>query len=111
MKNFVKKGEVIDFVNGSGSAIKSGDLVVIGTIFGVAQTDIAIADTGAVLLKGVFVLAKAASQAWAQGAKLYWDATAKNATTTASGNTVFGVAHAAALSADVLGEVQLVNGI
>lgn len=110
MKNFVKRGEVIDYVNTSGSDINSGDLVIIGALIGFAQTDIASGATGAVLLKGVFTVAKA-NMAFTQGAKLYWDNTAKNATTTTTSNTLFAVAHTAALAGDLTAEIQLTNAI
>jgi predicted RecA/RadA family phage recombinase len=110
MKNFVKKGEVIDFLNNTGAAIASGDFVIIGSLAGFAQTNIAIGEVGAVLLKGVFTAAKAAG-AITVGAKLYWVTADKNLSTTASGNTLVGVAHAAALTGDATVALQLTNGI
>jgi predicted RecA/RadA family phage recombinase len=110
MRNFVKKGEVIDYPNSTGSAIKSGDLVVIGNLAGVAQTDIADGSVGAVLLTGVFSIAKAAG-AVSIGAKLYYVTADKNLTTTATNNTLVGVAHAAALTGDTTVQLQLTNGI
>ena len=50
-------------------------------------------------ISGVFSVPKA-SGAITQGALLYWDDTAENLTTTASGNTLVGVAAAAAASGD-----------
>lgn len=48
---------------------------------------------------------KATGQAWAPGAKLYWDAVASNFTTTATANTLCGRVGAAAASADTTGTV------
>ncbi|HEY4194639.1 MAG TPA: DUF2190 family protein [Mucilaginibacter sp.] len=110
MKNFIKRGNVIDYPNTTGTDINSGDLVLIGTLFGVAQTDIAAGDTGAVLLEGVFAIPKAAG-AVGIGAKLYYVAADKNLSTTASGNTFAGVAHVAALTGDATVALQLANGI
>ena len=45
--NFIEKGEVITYTATSKN-ISSGDLVIIGTIAGVAKTDIAVGETGSV---------------------------------------------------------------
>jgi predicted RecA/RadA family phage recombinase len=50
---------------------------------------------------------KAAGQAWAGGAKIYWNNTAKNFTTTASGNTLCGRVIKPAASDDTRGHIQL----
>lgn len=110
MKNFRKKGNVIDYLNSTGTTIASGDFVVIGIVGGFAQTNIANGDTGAVLLEGVFEVPKAAG-AITQGAKLYWDATAKNWTTTAASNVSYCFAFNAALSGDATVYINLTNGI
>ncbi|HEX7127294.1 MAG TPA: DUF2190 family protein [Thermodesulfobacteriota bacterium] len=56
---------------------------------------------------GLFVLPKATGEAWTQCQKLYWDDTNKRLTTTASGNTLVGVAAKPAGSTDTVGEVRL----
>ena len=43
-------------------------------------------------LTGVVEIAKAGTQAWSVGAKVYWDDTNKQATNVATGNTLIGVA-------------------
>lgn len=96
--NYVQRGEALNYTP-SGADVASGDLVVIGTIAGIAKTDIADGKTGAVHISGIFSVAKA-SGAVSQGAKLYWSSANSNLTTTASGNTLVGVAAAAALSGD-----------
>nr|BDD46845.1 hypothetical protein 11 [bacterium] len=97
-KNFVQEGKVLDYT-ASGSDISSGNLVIIGSIAGIAISDIADGETGAVRIAGVFSIPKAAV-AVTQGAKLYWNTTNSNLTTTASGNTLVGVAAKAAASGD-----------
>ena len=97
-KNFVQDGHILDVL--AGSNIVSGAVVIIGTIAGIAIADIASGKTGAVRIAGVFSLPKAAGVAITQGAKVYWNAGAGNVTTTASGNTLFGVAAVAAASGD-----------
>lgn len=96
--NYIQEGKALNYTP-SGADVSSGDLVVIGTIAGIAKTDIADGKTGAVHISGVFSVAKA-SGAVSQGAKLYWSSANSNLTTTASGNTLVGVAAAAALSGD-----------
>lgn len=93
MKNFVQRGENITVP--APAAVTSGGGVLIGSLFGVANGD---ADTGAdVVLSttGVFDLPKTTANDITVGAALYWNDTAKEVTTTASGNTKVGVAVAA----------------
>ena len=60
---------------------------------------------------GITTLKKVASQAWAAGDKVYWDNTNKEATKTATANTLIGVATEAVAggAGDVIGRVRL-NG-
>lgn len=105
MKNYIQPGETITLP--APADVASGDAVLVGAVFGVAS---ATAVTGAdveVARRGVFEMAKKTAQAWTAGAKLYWDATNSEVTTTASGNTLIGAAAVAAASADVLGKVLL----
>lgn len=107
--NYVQEGKALNYTP-SGADVASGDLVIIGTIAGVAKTDIADGKTGAVHICGVFSLPKA-SGAVTQGAKLYWSSANSNVTTTASGNTLIGVAAAAAASGDASIPVLLNVGL
>lgn len=110
MKNKIQNGKVLDYTNSTGAKILGGSLVIFGVLIGVAVADIEIGETGAVELHGVFEFTKATG-AISQGAKVYWDATAGNVTTTATSNTVFGAAAEAALSADATVKVLLVAGL
>lgn len=107
MQNFVKPGHVMTVT--LAAAALSGDLIVAGSMFGVAATSGAQGTDIEVALGGVYNLPKAAAQAWTQGVPVYWDATNKVATTTSASNTKIGVAGLAALSADTFGLVRL-NG-
>ena len=109
MRNYIQPGHAItlaapyDVVSGAG--------LLVGSIFGVATHD---ALSGAEIeaqLTGVIDLAKAASQAWTAGAKIYWDNAAKRVTNVASGNTLVGVAVLAVGSGadETIGRVRL-NG-
>ncbi len=104
-KNFIQPGEVITVT--APAAVTSGSPLLVGTLFGVAQTD---AESGAyveIVRRGVYVLPKVLAQAWTAGAKIYWDDTAKNCTSTASGNTLIGAAVAAAANPSESGQVLL----
>lgn len=90
MKNFVQEGRTVTLP--APYDRNSGEGALIGALFGVANGDVASGDDGEWDLVGVFDLTKTASQAWAVGAKVYWDDTNKVCTTTASGNTLIGAA-------------------
>ncbi len=107
--NFIQEGKTLDYTP-SGADIASGDFVLIGAIGGIAKTDIADGKTGAVHVSGVFSVPKA-SGAVTQGQKLYWNSTNSNLTTTASGNTIVGVAAEAAASGDANVKVLLNGGL
>lgn len=92
---YVQAGKVLDFPN-TGTAIASGAGVLIGTLLGVALTNIPANTTGSVQICGVFTLPKLPADAIAQGALVYWDAANARLTTTSAGNTLAGVAAAAA---------------
>lgn len=109
MQNFVQKGDVLNLTAPDTVASGAGALIG-GTIFGVACGDYASGDANAEFqVVGVFDLAKATSQTWTVGNIIFWDNSAKKATTVASGNVKIGVAVAAAGSSDTTGRVRL-NG-
>jgi predicted RecA/RadA family phage recombinase len=97
MKNFVKPGRMMTAVAPTGG-VASGDGVLIGAMFGVAATAAAETKEFELCTEGVFELPKKSADTPAAGAKVYWDNTAKEVTTTASGNTLIGVAAAAYLA-------------
>lgn len=106
-KNFKQEGEVV--VLTAPYARTSGQGALVGALFGVALVDVAISVDAAFAIEGVFELAKTSAQAWAQGAKIYWDDTNKVCTTTATSNTFIGNAMAAAVNPSSVGLVRL-NG-
>lgn len=119
MQNYIQEGDRMEVTLGSGeTGFASGKGYLVGAMFGVitsltrngqtvfstqasAQGDIAV-----LALEGVFTLPKATG-AITLGAKLYWDNTAKNITTTASGNTFCGYAWTAQSSGDATVQVKL----
>ncbi|MDK2124153.1 DUF2190 family protein [Parachitinimonas caeni] len=106
-RNFVKSGQVMD-VRAS-SPIRSGEVVVLGKRLGVALGDIAVNQLGAVQMQGVFLLPKNPADAVSQGDLLYWNASNRQLTSTASGNTLAGYAFAPAAAGSSSAELCL-NG-
>jgi len=96
MTGYYKNDEKIDYAN-AGSAIASGDVVQIGDILGIAIGAIAASTgVGPVLIRGIVQVTKVGSQAWVQGATVYYDSGNTRFTTVAAGNTRAGVAALAA---------------
>jgi predicted RecA/RadA family phage recombinase len=108
MKNFVQPGHALNVVAPSGGLV-SGQAVLIGNLFGVAAYSAAAAAPVEIVVNGVFTLPKAASLAFAQGDKAYWDATALDITSTATSNKWVGVAVTAAGASATTVDVRL-NG-
>lgn len=106
MKNYIQPGNVMTIPAPTGGVV-SGAPVISGSLVGIADATAAEGENVAVSTEGVFELAKAASQAWTLGAKIYWSAANSNCTTTASGNTLIGIAAAAADAAATLGLVKI----
>ena len=109
MKNFIQTGETLTL--SAPYQVNSGKGFLVGSIFAVAASTAANGAEVEGVTTGVFELDKADSQAWTVGAKIYWDNTNKVCTTTASGNTLIGVAAVAvaATAGLILGKVRL-NG-
>jgi len=104
-KNFIHDGRRPVMTAPTGG-VTSGDLVVIGAVFGVALTSAAAGAQFTLAVGGVWTLPKA-SGAVTAGAAVYWDATAKNITATAGSNLKVGVAEQAALTADTAMPIRL----
>lgn len=105
MKNFIQPGDALDCVAPSGGVV-SGRPVIIGSLIGVASVTAAEGASFVLQRTGVYRLPKTQAQAWTQGAKIYW--TSGNlATTTSSGNTLIGIAAAAADNPSDFGDVLL----
>lgn len=107
MRNYVQPGEVAAFTAPVGGVV-SGSVYKIGDLVGVATVDAAAgAKFSFYVGPGVISGPKASAQAWAEGVKVYWDNTAKNFTTTLTGNTLVGVAWLPAGTNDTTGQVRL----
>lgn len=93
-KNFIQPGDVLTIP--APAAVLSGGVVIAGDIRGIAQGDAAGGFPVDVATRGVWELPKIGANDFPLGAKAYWNATDGLATTTASGNTLLGVAVEAA---------------
>ena len=113
--NYVSDGNVIQWTNGTGSAVSSGDLVVAGHTLGVALVDIANGASGSVAVEGVFTVPKVSAAVFTQGEKLIYDVSAgafdDSAATPASGDITGGaVAWIAGANAETTCTVKLTPG-
>lgn len=112
-KTKLQKGDRLPWTNGTGSAVSSGNVVVVSGIVGVAVEDIADGADGNIDVVGVHDLPKATGTAWNQGDALSWDASAGAFTTAAALTPASGdvencaIAWADAASGDTTGEVHL----
>ncbi|MFA0812683.1 DUF2190 family protein [Microbulbifer epialgicus] len=76
-KNFVQDGRLLDYINNTGAAIASGQVVAIGAVLGVAMDDIAEGESGVIAIEGVFTVPKVSGAVIGQGQPLTWDVSAK----------------------------------
>jgi Uncharacterized conserved protein len=81
-------------------------VVVLGDRVGITKFDIAVNTLGSLAMVGVFDIEKDNTVIPLYG-KVYWNATAKKATLTASGNTLMGIALAATIATDTVVRVRL----
>ena len=107
MKNYVQKGDTLTIP--APYAVVSGGGVKAGSIFGIAAGAAEEAAEVDISTVGVFDLVKVAANSFTLGAAVYFDDTAKLATSTASGNTKIGVCVEAAAADTAAVRVRL-NG-
>ena len=102
MRNLARQGQALTWRNATGNGVKSGQLVPVGDVVGVAAVDIAAGARGALAMEGVFSLPKKAAEAIAQGVRVYL---ASGKITATAGDTPVGVAWEAAPAAQA--EIQV----
>ncbi len=115
MQNFISEGGTLDWTNGTGNPVLSGQAVVAGHTIGVAVTDIAPGAMGALKIGGVYTLPKVSGAVFVKGEKLIWDASAgafdDSAATPASGDITGGaIAWAAGADGETTATVKLTPG-
>ena len=74
MKNFVQEGETVTVTAPAVTGCKSGDLIIVGALAGVAAYDAAAGEPVEVVTEGVFTLPKASGQIL-EGARVWFNAT------------------------------------
>jgi Uncharacterized conserved protein len=72
-----QRGETLDYPNTAVGATKidANTIIEIGSLIGVAGADIAVGETGAVHVAGVYEMPKTSSNAITLGTKVYFDGT------------------------------------
>ncbi len=101
---FIHDGKSIDFF--PEADVAAGTVIALGDLVGVTKLDIQAGRLGALAVVGVFDVAKS-DAAITLGSKVYWDNTAKQAVTTATGNKQLGIAIQAAEATDGTVRVRL----
>ena len=106
---YVQTGDAVDYT--PVADVKSGDVVVMNDLTGIAKLDIPAGKLGALALTGVYAATKAtgAGSAIPAGTKLYFDAAAKVVTANAAGgaNKYFGKSTKDAGDTDATVEARL----
>ena len=102
--HFVHDGKAIDYVPAANTT--AGSVVVLGDRVGITKFDIAANTLGSLAMVGVFDFAKDNTVIPLYG-RVYWNATAKNATLTASGNTLLGISLSETVATDSIVRVRL----
>lgn len=105
MKNYVNSGARVTLV--AAAIALSGNVVVVGTMFGVAANNAQVGDDLVIDTVGVFDLTAKVADTATIGAVAYWDDTAKAVTTTATNNTKIGVFIAAKVGATAVARIRL----
>lgn len=90
MRNYVQRGDTLTLT--APAAVSGGDVVIVGSIIGVANGAVAIGAPVDLDVVGVFKLPKVSALAISAGDVVYWDTANKVVTKTAGGNTKLGVA-------------------
>lgn len=109
-RNYIQPGDVITLV--APYIRTSGQGAQVGSIFGVALSDVAEAAEGEFKTSGVFELTKTDEQAWTQGQKIYWDNSNKECTNVATAGMLIGVAaEAVADTAGLTTGLVRLNGV
>ena len=97
---YKKLGDVLDITIAGGCSV--GDLIDLTNAVGVALQTVASGAVSPVAVKGVFDgVAGVTGVAWSVGAKLYWDDTNNQLTSTVTSMTVAGIALSAHVSTAV----------
>jgi predicted RecA/RadA family phage recombinase len=104
-KNYVQAGGTLTLT--APTNVKSGDIVVVGALAGIAAYDAAQNTEVEVVTEGVWTLPKTTPGAINQGDACYWDVPTSKVTTTAGSNLLLGVCVVTAGTGDTTCRVKL----
>jgi predicted RecA/RadA family phage recombinase len=90
MKTYIQPGHTLTLA--APYDVASGQGLLVGAIFGIATHDAVEGAEVETQLTGVVEIDKVGSQSWSAGDRVYWDNTARRATSVATDNTAVGVA-------------------
>ena len=107
MKNYIQPGKTITVP--AAADVNSGEPVVIGSLKGIASVSALTGEDLTISREGVFSVVKVTGSAWAVGDKIYHKTGTTQFTKTATSNTFFGIATAAAVSNAETGEIVLTD--
>lgn len=85
--SYIQKGDILDYTNAAETAVEYHDILVIGSLVGIALEPITKGSTGSVSVTGVFGLPTDASDITA-GMPVYWDAASGKAVKENSGSLI-----------------------
>jgi predicted RecA/RadA family phage recombinase len=107
MKNFIGVGNRVTLT--AAAVTTSGQPVLIGSLFGIAENAAAIGEPLVLVISGIYDLTKTASQAWTVGQLIYWDVATSRVTNVVATNKLVGVAVLAvgAGAGEIIGRVRL----
>ncbi len=91
MRNYIAPGKSITVTTPTGG-VMSGDGMLIGTLFGVAQFDAVEGAEVEILTEGVVEIGKTSALSMSVGDRLFWDGTNKVVNKTATAQVCVGVA-------------------
>ncbi|CAD0207379.1 hypothetical protein EN41_13825 [Agrobacterium tumefaciens] len=105
MKNYRGPADTVEVT--APADVNSGDGVLVGKLFGVAEFSAKAGQRVNISRSGIFALPKTNAQAWAEGAVLYWDGTKLTTADNAGANTKVGYAAAVAANPSATGDLIL----
>ena len=107
MKNFIGVGTRVTLT--AAAVTTSGQPVLIGSLFGIAENAAAIGEPLVLAMNGIYDLTKTASQAWTVGQLIDWDVAISRVTNVVATNKLVGVAVLAvgAAAGETTGRVRL----
>lgn len=105
MKNYKQAGCTLEVT--ALADVNSGDGVLVGKLFGVAEFSVKAGARVNISREGVYTLPKTSAQAWGEGDILYWDGTKATTASNSGANTLIGYAAAVAVNPSAFGDVLI----